>query len=244
MVLDEFKLSGEVAVLTGCGRSWFGQLAAALMEAGATVVIAGSEQQISSVTKDMPKIIGMPTDLTSSQDVLNMTQQTISRYGSIDILVNNMNLELGKPFLEMSEGEWQRMMDANLTSTFLCCKTIGRYMLGQKKGRIVNVVPGASVRGISNGAAYCASMGGVIQLTRALALEWSRENVRVNAVGVGWMEDAFDGAQGDPIARYVPMRRRGRPSDIAPLVVFLASRASSYLSGQLYFVDGGLMARA
>ena len=115
-------------------------------------------------------------------------------------------------------------------------------MLGRRQGKIVNIVSGAAARGLGNATAYCASMGGVIQLTRSLALEWARDNVRVNGVGFGWMEESFGGGQGDAVARYVPMRRRGQASDIAPLVIFLASNASSYLSGHIYFIDGGLMA--
>lgn len=248
MILEEFKLTGEVAVLTGFGQSWLGRLASALAEAGATIVIAGSEQQISGVIKEIPdlqkSVTAIPTDLTSSKEVQSMIGQVISRCGPIDILVNNMNAEFGKPFLEMSQGEWQQVMDANLTSNFLCCRAVGEHMVSREKGSIINVVTGASVRGLANGAAYCASMGGVVQLTRALALEWVRKNVRVNAVGVGWMENAFGGLQGDLVSRYVPVRRRGRPVDIAPFVVFLSSRASSYTSGHLYFIDGGLMARA
>lgn len=248
MVLEEFKLRDEVAVLTCFGQSWIGSLASALAEAGATVVVAGSEQQISAVVKEIPDlqkpVTAIPTDLTSSEEIQSMIGQVIARCGPIDILVNNMNVELGKPILEMSQGEWQHVMDANLTSNFLCCRAVGEHMVGRKKGSIINIVTGASVRGLANGAAYCASMGGVVQLTRALALEWVRKNVRVNALGVGWMENAFGGLQGDLISRYVPLRRRGRPVDIAPFVVFLSSRASSYISGHLYFIDGGLMARA
>jgi NAD(P)-dependent dehydrogenase (short-subunit alcohol dehydrogenase family) len=246
MVLEEFKLNGEVAILAASGRSWAKDLAAALAEAGAKVILAG--QQIESEIKGAPNlegnVTGMPTDLSSRDDIRNMVRQTISRYGSIDILVNNMNLEFAKPFLEMTDREMSQVMDANFTSTYRCCKAVGEHMLGRRQGKIVNIVSGAAIRGLGNATAYCASMGGVIQLTRSLALEWARDNVRVNGVGFGWMEESFGGGQGDAVARYVPMRRRGRAADIAPLVIFLASNASSYLSGHIYFVDGGVMARA
>ncbi len=248
MVLDEFKLNGEVAILTGYGRSWLKDLATALVEAGARVVLAGPEKEIGNEIKEIgnvrDNVTAMPTDLKSSQEIRDMVRQAIARFESIDILVNNPNLEFAKPFLEMTESEMDRVMDGNLTSTSLCCKAVGEHMVRRRQGRIVNIVSGGAVRGLGNATAYCASMGGIIQLTRALALEWAMENVRINAVGAGWMEDSFGGVEGDAVARYVPMRRRGQPADIAPLVVFLASSASSYLSGHIFYVDGGLMARA
>jgi NAD(P)-dependent dehydrogenase (short-subunit alcohol dehydrogenase family) len=249
MILEEFKLEGNVAILTGYGQSWPKYLGLALAEAGATVVTAGSEQkQIESGIEEIRKLgrkaMAIPTDLTSAREIQNMIDQAVSQFGKIDILVNNLNLEFGKPFLEVTEGEWKRVIDTNLTAVFLCSKAVGKHMVEQRAGKIVNIVSGGAERGLPNGTAYCASMGGVVQLTRALALEWARKNVRVNAVGVGWMENSFAGKQEDSVAHYIPMRRRGRPEDIAPLVVFLASNASSYLSGQVYFVDGGLMARS
>ena len=176
MVLEEFKLNGEVAILAASGRSWAKDLAAALAEAGAKVVLAG--HQIESETKGAPNLAGnvtvMPTDLTSRDEIQNTVAQTISQYGSIDILVNNMNLEFGKPFLEMTDREMTQVMDANFTSTYHCCKAVGEQMLGRRQGKIVNIVSGAAARGLGNATAYCASMGGVIQLTRSLALEWAR----------------------------------------------------------------------
>jgi len=249
MILEEFKLDGNVAILTGCGQSWLKGLGLGLAEAGATVVIAGPEKkQIESGIEEIQKLgrntMAILTDLTSAGEIQNLIDQTMSKFGRIDILVNNLNLEFGKPFLEVTEEEWRRVLDVNLTGVFLCSKALGKHMVNQRAGKIVNIVTGAAERGLPNGTAYCASMGGVVQFTRALALEWARKNVRINAVGIGWMEDSFSGKQDDLVAHYVPVRRRGRPEDIAPLVVFLASNASSFLSGQIYFVDGGLMARS
>lgn len=249
MVLEEFKLDGKVAILTGCGQSWPRYLGLSLAEAGATVVIAGSDHKaigsaIEEIRKQGRQAKAIPIDLTSAREIQGVIDQTISEFGKIDILVNNLNLEFGKPFLEMTEGEWKRVIDANLTAVFLYSKAAGKHMVEQGAGKIVNIVTGGAERGLPNSTAYCASMGGVVQLTRALALEWARKNVRVNAVGIGWMENSFGGTPDDSVARYIPMRRRGRPEDIAPLVVFLASKASSFLNGQIYFVDGGLMARS
>jgi NAD(P)-dependent dehydrogenase (short-subunit alcohol dehydrogenase family) len=249
MILEEFKLERNVAILTGCGRTWLKYLGLALAEAGATVITAGPEQeQIESGIKEIRErgrhAMAIVTDLTSAREIQKMMGETLSRFGRIDILVNHLNLEFGKPFLEVTEEEWRRVIDTNLTSVFLCAKAVGKYMVEQRAGKIINIVSGAAERGLPNGTAYCASMGGLAQLTRALALEWSGRNIRVNAVGVGWMENSFAGKQEDSVSHYIPMRRRVRPEDITPLVLFLASDASSYLNGNIYYVDGGLMARS
>jgi NAD(P)-dependent dehydrogenase (short-subunit alcohol dehydrogenase family) len=248
MILEEFKLKGDVAILFGCGQSWLKHFATALAQAGANVVVSGpSKGEIESVADEVKrlgrKILSIPLNLTSIQEIEAMTEQVMAQFGRIDILVNNHNLQFGKAFLEMTDEEWRRVHEANLTGVFRCCKAVGRHMVKQKSGKIINIVSGAGERGLPNGVAYCSSMGGVIQLTRALALEWAGESVRVNAVGIGWMENPIEEGQKDPISSYIPMRRRGEPEDIAPLVLFLASEASSYLTGHVYFVDGGLMAR-
>jgi len=249
MILEEFKLEGNVAILTGCGHNWLKYLGLALAQAGATVVTAGPDQKqiesgIEEIRKLERKAMAIPTNLMSSREIQKMTDDTLSQFGRIDLLVNNLNLEFGKPFVEITEGEWKQVVDNNLTAIFLCSQAVGRHMVEQKGGKIINIVSGAAERGLPNGTAYCASMGGVVQLTRALALEWARKNVRVNAVGVGWMGNSFGGNKEDAVAHYIPVRRCARPEDIAPLIVFLASNASSYLSGQIYFVDGGLMSRS
>lgn len=249
MILEEFKLEGNVAILTGCGHSWLKYLSLALAQAGATVVTAGPDQKeieggVEEIRKLGRKAMAILTNLTSSREIQKMMDDTLLRFGRIDLLVNNLNLEFGKPFVEVTEGEWRRVIDTNLTGIFLCSQAVGRHMVEHKGGKIVNIVSGAAERGLANGTAYCASMGGVAQLTRALALEWALKDVRVNAVGVGWMGNSFGGQEDDAVAHYIPMRRRGRPEDIAPLVVFLASKASSFLNGQIYFVDGGLMSRS
>jgi NAD(P)-dependent dehydrogenase (short-subunit alcohol dehydrogenase family) len=153
-----------------------------------------------------------------------------------------MNVNFAKPLIEIGENEWHQVIDANLTSLFLCCKVVGRYMLEQEAGRIVNITSGLGTAGLPNGTVYCASMGGVIQFTKALALEWARQNIRVNAIGAGWMDNTKE--LDDLVVRYIPERRPGHPEDLATLMIFLASDASSYLSGHLYLVDGGLMARS
>jgi NAD(P)-dependent dehydrogenase (short-subunit alcohol dehydrogenase family) len=248
MILEEFKLKGDVAILSGCGQSWLKHFAIALAQSGANVVITGPQkEEIATAAKEVRHLgktsLSIPLNDTSLQEIKAMTEQVIAQFGRIDILVNNYNLQFGKPFLEITEEEWRRVLETNLTAVFRCSQAVGHHMVKQKSGKIVNIVSGAGERGLPNGTAYCSSMGGVIQLTRALALEWARENVRVNAVGIGWMGTSVEEGHKDPISSYIPMHRRGEPEDIAPLVLFLASEASSYITGHVYFVDGGLMAR-
>ena len=245
-MLDEFRLRGDVAVVAGCGRNWMKDVALALAEAGARVVVTGSEEDsLGPITKEAGlwdmEVVAMPADLECPREIEHITAEILSRFGKIDILVNNFNLEFGKPLLEISEKEWGQVLDANLKEVFFCSKILGKHMVDRNSGRIINIVAGPAERGIPNGSAYCAGMGGVVQLTRALALEWAPHNIRVNAIGIGWMEEIADGELPDPVARYIPMGRRGGGKDIAPMVVFLASRASSYLSGCIHYADGGLM---
>ena len=249
MVLNEFKLDGKVTIISACGRTLLKELTLSLAQAGAKVVLTAKDSEdlmqiVLTVQREGWEVVAIPTELTCAKEVQSMVDQVIQRFGRIDILINNLNLEYWKPFLDMSEKEWHQVIDANLTSTFLCSKAVGRYMTERKAGRIVNILSGLSERGLSNGAVYCASMGGMLQLTRALALEWASQNVRVNAIGVGWMEEPLIGEKKDVVGGYIPMGRRARPKDVTPLVLFLASEASSFLNGNIYLVDGGLMSRS
>jgi NAD(P)-dependent dehydrogenase (short-subunit alcohol dehydrogenase family) len=248
MISNELRLDGNVALITTCGVAWFSDLALSLAMGGAKIVITGgAERRVIEATLKVRKgggeAFGIPADLTIKREIKKTTEETISRFGRIDILINCLNLQLWKPLLDLKEEEWCKVLDSNLTSTFFCMQAVGKYMVAQKKGSIINVISVLAERGLQNGTAYCASMGGILQLTRAAALEWAQHNVRVNAVGIGWMEERVSGGEKDLMTRYIPMRRRARPEDITSLVLLMASDASSYSSGSIYFVDGGLMAR-
>jgi NAD(P)-dependent dehydrogenase (short-subunit alcohol dehydrogenase family) len=248
MILDEFKMKGEVVLLTCTGRSMLKGLIAAITEAGATVSVAGPDaEEIDLVVKDAREkggdVFSFPTDLTRDEDTRLMVERVLTQFGKIDCLVNNLNMEFAKPFLEVTAEEWEKVMSCNLNSVFHCIQAVGKYMIEKNSGRVVNITSGLAQRGMINGSVYCAGMGGVLQMTRSLALEWADKNVRVNAVGTGWLDDAFSEDPKDSMARYIPMRRRAKPDDILPMVLFLASEASSYMTGYIYFADGGLMAR-
>jgi NAD(P)-dependent dehydrogenase (short-subunit alcohol dehydrogenase family) len=250
MILEEFRLDGKVAIVTGGGRGLGKTMAMALAEAGADMVIAArTESEIEQTAQEIQllgrKALAIPTDIRKEQEVIRMAKDAVAQFGKIDILVNNAGLGLEKPFLEITEEEWKAVLDTNLTGMFFCCKAVGKYMLEQKKGKIINIASGLGVRGVEKGAAYCASKGGVIQLTKALALEWAPMGIYVNAIGPGWFPPSIGGQDykeaSSRLERFIPMKRRGKPEDLAGVVVYLASDSSSFITGETIWVDGALL---
>ena len=247
----EWDLTGKTAVVTADRRGWTPFLAGALAEAGANVAIAGSKSSdmddaAAAVEAQGRRALAVRTDLTDAAQVEAMVAQTVSDLGSVDILVNNARAEFGKPFADVAESEWQTLMDFNVKSMFLCCQAAGKRMLAQGGGRIGNIGSGLALRGLWNSVAACASQGAVHQLTAALALEWGRNNVRVNGIGAGWIttEVQTEEAQKELLVRYLPLRRKGHPTDLCGLLVYLASDACDFVTGQTVFIDGGALAHA
>ena len=248
---QEWDLAGKTAVITADRQGWTPFLAAALAEAGADVAVAGSDhsgmaEAVEAAKGQGAKAVPILTDVTSSTEVESMAQQVVSEFGKIDILVNNTHVEFAKPFMQVTEAEWQTVMEFNVTSTFLCCQAVGRRMLAQGGGRIVNIGSGLAERGLWNSVAACASQGALRQFTSALALEWARSNIRVNAIGAGWLttEPPAEDAQKELLVRYLPSRRKGHPIDLCGLLVYLASDACDFVTGQMVFIDGGALAHA
>ena len=248
---QEWDLSGKSAVITADRRGWTPHLASALAEAGANVVVAGSDgsdmaDAVAAVEARGRTGVAIPTDLTDAASVAAMVDSVVSSMGRLDILVNNARAEFGKRFEEVTEAEWQTIMDFNVKSMFLCCSAAGKKMLEQGSGRIVNIGSGLAVRGLWNSVAACAAQGAVHQLTSALALEWGRSGVRVNSIGAGWVtpEEQTEESQKELLVRYLPSRRKGHPNDLAGLLVYLASDACDFVTGQTIFIDGGALAHA
>jgi 2-deoxy-D-gluconate 3-dehydrogenase len=162
--------------------------------------------------------------------------------------VNNSGVAVVKPLVDTTPAEWRRIIETNLTGAFNCCRAVGPGMIARRRGKVVNVASVLGARGLAGYAAYSASKGGLLALTRALAVEWARHNVQVNAVAPGWFvtsmnEEAFADARiRERLLRDVPARRTGRPEELGPLVVYLASAASDYVTGEVVFVDGGFSA--
>ena len=250
-VPQEWNLSGKTALLTADRRGWSPSLAAALAEAGADLAIAGSPRSdaadaAQAVQRQGRRALALDADLTNAAAVESMTARALSEFGKIDILVNNARADFGKPFEEVSEWEWQTLMDFNVKSMYLCSQAVGKHMLAQGGGRIVNIGSGLAARGLWNSVAACAAAGAVQQFTAALALEWARRGIRVNAIGAGWItpEPQTEESQRELLVRYLPSRRKGHPDDLAALLVYLASDACDFVTGQTIFVDGGALAHA
>ena len=250
-ITAEWSLAGKTAIITSDRRGWTPYLAAALAEAGADVAVAGAQtSDMSDAAAEVRaagrRAIELETDLTRADDVAAMVASARDEFGRVDILVNNARVEFGKAFVDVTDEEWDAVIAFNLRSMFLCCRATGRLMLAQGGGRIVNVGTGLAERGLWNSAAACASQGAVRQLTAALGLEWARSNVRVNGIGAGWLttQPSEEGAEPELLERYIPSRRKGHPSDLAGLLVYLASDASDFMTGQTVYIDGGAMAHA
>ena len=250
-VSDAWSLTGKAAIITSYRRGWTPFLASALAEAGADVAVAGSRasdmsEAVDAVREQGRRAMSIDTDLTDAADVARMVDAVAAEFGAVDILVNNARVEYGKPFVDVTEAEWQAVMDFNVKSMFLCCQAAGRQMLAHGGGRIVNIGSGLAVRGLWNSAVASASQGAIRQLTQSLALEWARNNIRVNAIGAVWVttERPLEESQRELLVRYIPSRRKGHPADLCGLLVYLASDACDFVTGQMLHVDGGLMAHA
>jgi NAD(P)-dependent dehydrogenase (short-subunit alcohol dehydrogenase family) len=250
MLPGEMSLKDRVAVVGGLGQSWQKEIASYLAEAGADVAVFGKDKDemaaaVRAVEKLGRQAMAITADVTSTREVSNMVKTVLKKWQKIDILVNSFNLPFAKPLPEISTAEWTKVIEANLTPVFVSTQVVGKHMLERKQGKVVTITSGLAERGIPNGTAYCASKGAVVQFTRALALEWARSNVRVNAIALGWMEDSAETANPewrDALVRYAPLKRLARPEDFAAALVYLASDASSFVTGSTFYITGGLMA--
>jgi NAD(P)-dependent dehydrogenase (short-subunit alcohol dehydrogenase family) len=251
LVKDLFDLSGETAIVTGAGKGLGKSMAHGLAEAGAKIVIAdidleSAEKMAEDLKKAGTKAIAIKTDITKMDDVKRMAETTIKEFGRIDILVNNAGvMRTGKAPEDIEETEWQRVIDIDLTGVFFASKAVGPQMIRQKSGKIVNI---ASMSGIIVNKEkpltdYCVAKGGVVMLTKALASEWAKYNIRVNAIAPGYMAHqtvaTFNQKASEEWCDLTPLKRLCKVEELRGPVVFLASQASSFVTGHILLVDGG-----
>lgn len=253
MYLEKFSLNGRTAVITGAARGIGFATADALSEAGATVIIAdlngeaaaGAAAELSAKGRN---IGGVQLDVTDPRAVERVHAEIVGKHGRVDILVNNAGIAISnRPAETMDDETWLKVIDVNLNGVFWCCRTFGKAMIDQGGGNIVNV--GSMSADIVNRpqeqAQYNASKAGVHHLTRSLAAEWARHNIRVNAVAPTYIEtDLTRYVYDDPemMKHWIgntPMNRMGQPSEIASVILFLASEASSLMTGAIVAADGG-----
>ena len=247
------RLKKQVAIVTGAGQGIGRAVALTLAREGATVVVNDidlekAEKVAEEIKSQGGQALPVQADVSVGDEVNNLVEKTLDSYKRVDILVNNAGVAKMTRFLELTEAEWDRTMNINIKGQFLCSKAVIAHMIKQKRGKIVNIASLAAHIGAPGLAAYGASKGGVVQLTKALAVELGKYNIMVNAVSPGLtltdliksaVKDRPDFIEG--IDR-IPLRRAAEPEDIANAVLFLASSESDYITGQVIIVDGGLMA--
>ena len=246
-----FDLTGRVAIVTGGGRGIGRGISEGLAAFGAKVVMTGrTEATLAEAAADIRakggEAIGHVADISREEDVIALRDAVLARYGRIDVLANNAGINpIWKNLERTTLDEWQTILDTNLTGPFLCCKYLGTPMVEQGKGSIINISSVAGNVGLIRSVPYCASKGGVELLTKALALDWAKKGVRVNAIAPGYFEtDLTAGVRANdaiaaPMLAHTPLGRFAKLGDIAGAVVFLASDASAYVTGASLAVDGG-----
>jgi 2-deoxy-D-gluconate 3-dehydrogenase len=248
------QLTDKIALVTGGGRGLGRAIALAFAGAGAHVAVASrTREQLDEVAQEIRsrnrRGVAIEVDVTDSKSVAQMVETAHKEFGRIDILVNSAGAGWASRMVDTSDDVWKLLIDTNLTGTFYCCRDVARLMIEQKSGIIINLASVAGVKGPPGLGAYAASKGGVIMLTRVLALETVRHNVRVNAIAPGYFRTDMNAAilddpeMGPKIVGRIPMRRVGRPEEIGPLAVYLASDQASYVTGEVYFISGGEMAQ-
>lgn len=254
MSLPNFCLKDKVAIITGSSKGIGREMALVFAEAGADVVVSsrGLDSSLEEVAEEIRQLgrhpVVVAADIRKKPDVDKLVQTAVDKFGVIDILVNNAGVLFTAQFIEHSEEDWDQVMDTNLKGIYLCSQTVGRKMIEQQRGNIINL---ASMRGIGasqDRAAYCVSKAGVIMLTRVMALEFARFNIRVNAIAPGWIKTKIneflwsDLNARQQIEAEIPLGYLAEPRDLMGTALFLASEASQYITGQTIVVDGGFLA--
>ena len=252
-ILDKFSLAGKVALVTGASRGIGQALATGLAEAGADMALVARSREALNSTASHARELGrralaIPADVSQMSAIRDVVDQVIREYGRIDILVNAAGTQARKPILEMTEEDWDTVTSLNLKAVYFCSQTVAPHMIRQGRGKIINICSLTSTIGIANVSVYAASKGGVLSMTRSMAVEWSQLGINVNAIAPGYFKTEMtkrlyeDADRSKWVLSRTPMGRWGELDDLKGTVVFLASAASDFLTGQLINVDGGWLA--
>jgi NAD(P)-dependent dehydrogenase (short-subunit alcohol dehydrogenase family) len=254
-VLDRFRLDGKVALVTGGSRGLGRVIAEALASAGASVALSARQVEPARNAADLiartsgRTALGLAADVTVRDSVEAMIARVVDSLGRLDILVNNAGINIRGPIEELSEDDWDAVVDTNLKGPWLCCRAVAKVMKQQKWGRVINVSSMLGEISMPGRSPYASSKGGLTLLTKTLALEWAKDGINVNALCPGpFATEINTPLLNDPASRAqmeanVPLARWGDPAELGPAAVFLASEASSFMTGATLFIDGGYTAR-
>ncbi len=246
-----FDLTGRVAIITGGSIGLGRQMADGLAEMGANLVLcARNEERCAQAAAELQqlgiKAIARACDVKNQTSVREMVEVALSEFGRIDILINNAGVSWGAPVEQMRLEDWTKVIETNLTGTFLCTQEVGKVMIRQERGKIINIASVAGLGGAPpelSAIGYHASKGGVIAFTKDLACKWAAHNVQANAIAPGWfpthMSNRVLEHYGELFLSHIPLRRFGNDHDLKGAAVFLASDASNYVTGHVLVVDGG-----
>ncbi len=249
-----FVLDGKTALITGAACGLGKEIALGLARRSVSLILADinhpkkTAQQIKEIGG---RCITVETDISDETQVIRLAEEASSEYGKVDILINNAGVSQLSytPTEDLPVEEWDTITGVNLRGTFLCCKHIGRLMIKNGGGNIVNIASTAGITGVPRAPAYCASKAGVILLTKSLALEWARYNIRVNAIAPHYLEtDLTKGLRNsegvyNSLIKSIPLKRFGKASDLIGTVLLLSSNASAYMTGTVITVDGGYLSQ-
>jgi len=246
----DFDLSGKVAIVTGAGRGMGYDITLALAKYGADLVVCS--RTVSELERVAEEARGLGSsamihqiDICRTSDIERMVEESVKAFGHIDILVNNAGVNIPQWAVDVTEEAWDKIMAVNLKGLFFCAKAVGKVMIQQKKGKIINVSSQSGSVGLPQRAAYCSSKAGVNLLTKVLAMEWAQYNINVNAIAPTFIETPFTKPmfEKEGFREYVlgniPLGRVGKPEDVVGAVIYLASDASDLVTGHILLIDGG-----
>jgi 2-deoxy-D-gluconate 3-dehydrogenase len=253
MQIPSMRVDGQVALITGAGSGLGQASAVALAQAGAHIALtelpgkeAAAEETVRLVESAGRRALALPLDVTRLPMIIDAVERTLKHFGRIDILVNNAGINVPRLALDVSEEDWDRVLDVNLKGAFFVAQAVAKKaLLPQGGGKIINIASQNGVIGYNFRAAYCSSKAGVVNLTRVLALEWAQYHINVNAIGPTFLETPltrpmFENAEFKAdVLRRIPLGRIGKPEDVVGAVVYLASPAAELVTGHTLLVDGG-----
>jgi gluconate 5-dehydrogenase len=248
---NPFDLTGKVAIVTGTSRGLGQTFARALARAGADLVITSRDvSSLKEFQAEMKalgrKVLQLSLDVRELASIQNMVKAVIEHYGKVDILVNNAGCNVRKPALEITWDDWNLVLDTNLRGSFFVSQAVAGYMISRKYGRVINIGSVTCVAGYAGLGPYGASRGGIKQLTMSLADDWGKDGITVNCLAPGWFKTSQNAVMyQDPewveyLSDRIPLKKPGQPPDLEGAIVFLASDASAYITGQTLLVDGGI----